>query len=241
MDKITLFCLPFGGGNKFSYRAFQKYFPPFIKVINLEYPGRGGRIGEACLKQSDLLVNDLYDCITDKIDLGKYAIYGHSLGGLLAYLLTRKIIEQKRNPPLYLFVTGTSGPSALSRVNSRKFLLPKIDFINEINNYGGSSVEILENADLMDYFEPILRADFQVSETYVYKKEPILDIPITVITGLGEDMEDKDIKSWQRETSLRVEFLSMPGKHFFIFEYAKDITEIIAKRLLTFTNTSNVK
>ncbi len=46
MKEIKLFCLPFAGGNRYSYREFTAKAPSFLKVIPLEYPGRGNRVHE---------------------------------------------------------------------------------------------------------------------------------------------------------------------------------------------------
>ena len=101
---INVFCLPFAGGNRYSYREYKEKAPSFINFINMEYPGRGARIKEPLISDTDILVNDLYKDIITMIGDGDYAIYGHSLGGLITYLLTRKLMEnyQGTNPSLYI-------------------------------------------------------------------------------------------------------------------------------------------
>ena len=95
--------------------------------------------------------------------------------------------------------------------------------------------EVLQNEDWLNYFEPILRADFKASENYIYKHSTPLQMPMTVITGSEEDMEITDIHDWQKETEYVVDFRQMPGDHFFIFKYPQAIVEIIFRKL--FVNT----
>ena len=228
---INLFCLPFAGGNKYSYRGYGEKAPSFLNVTTLEYPGRGARMKEPFICDIEALVNDMYKQISEKVDQMYYAIYGHSLGGLVAYLLTRKLIENNHKAPLHLFITGTSGPSATSRFDRKRHLLPKKEFIEEMKEFDGIPDEILQNEELFDYFEPILRADFKASENYVYENYAPLDIPFTVITGTEEDMEIADIHLWQKETRCIADFRQMPGRHFFIFKYPSKIVEIISKKL----------
>jgi surfactin synthase thioesterase subunit len=237
--KVTfnLFCLPFAGGNKYSYHEYIKRAPSFLNIIPLEYPGRGARMKEPLVSDIDTLTNDLYQQIRNHIDQKDYAIYGHSMGGLLAYLLTRKLTENRHKTPAHLFITGTTGPSASSRSDKKKHLLSKKEFINELKEFEGIPDEILESEELLSYFEPILRADFKATENYVYKDNTPLDIPITVITGTEEDMEIADIQLWQKETQSVVCFRRMPGKHFFIFKYPNEIIEIISKRLSVHTQS----
>ncbi|HVI48348.1 MAG TPA: alpha/beta fold hydrolase [Chitinophaga sp.] len=232
MDKLILYCLPFAGGSRYSYRVYEESMPPFINVIPLEYPGRGARTKDPLVGDINALVEDLYAQIKGSVDNVRYAIYGHSMGGLMACLLARKLIACQHRTPLHLFVTGTSGPSAPSRGEKKRHLLNKPDFIQEVKDLNGSPEEILSNDELLDYIEPILRNDFRVTENYIYTPGEKLNIPMTVITGTREDMTAEDIQLWQRETSVKVDFRRMPGHHFFIYKYPFEIVQIIAKKLV---------
>ncbi len=228
---INLFCLPFAGGHRYSYRDYSEKSPTFLNVIALEYPGRVSRMKEPLLKDILSLVDDLFKQISPNIADKPYAIYGHSMGGLIAYLLTQKLISNNYNPPVHLFITGTSGPSAESRFVKMRHLLPRDQFLQEMRELDGIPEAILQNDELLEYFEPILRADFQACETYQHVSMPPLNIPMTVITGDKEDMTLEDIGLWQNESTKKVDFIQMPGKHFFIFEYPAQIIQIIANKL----------
>ncbi len=231
---INLFCLPFAGGNKYSYREFTEKAPSFLKIITLDYPGRGTRMKDPLPAHIDELTNDLYKQVVPLIGTTDYAIYGHSLGGLMAYKLTRKLLEHGHEAPLHLFITGTTGPSAPSRTEKKRHLLNRTDFIAEIRDLDGMPEEILNNEELLYYFEPILRSDFKISEDYLHEELAPLNIPITVITGTEEDMELADVQLWQKETHHVVDFKRMPGKHFFIFQHTYHIIEIISKKLFSY-------
>jgi surfactin synthase thioesterase subunit len=237
MKEIKLFCLPFAGGNRYSYREFTAKAPSFLKVIPLEYPGRGNRVHEELVTRVEVLVEDLYAQVKNVLDQKEYAFYGHSMGGLLSYLLTRKITGQGHRPPLQLFITGTEGPSAPVKEEKKKHALDKQAFFAELKKFAGIPEEILQDEDLLDFFEPILRADMEATETYVYTRQAPLEIPITVITGSEEDMEPEEIRLWQHETSCQVDFRRMPGNHFFILDHSARLLEIITQKLLTQTIT----
>ncbi len=229
---LNLYCLPFAGGNKYSYREFVDKAPSFLKITTLEYPGRGSKIREPLLPDINSLIDNLYEQICNEIEDINYAFYGHSMGGLICYLLTLKIIANDKPVPSHLFITGTTGPAAASRQEEKKrHLLGKKEFIDEIKELDGMPEEILQNEELLYYFEPILRADFKLSEDYVYQEHVPLNMPITVITGTDEEMEVEDIQLWQKETTCKVDFKKMPGKHFFIFKHTQTIIDIISKKL----------
>lgn len=131
---LNLFCLPFAGGNKYSYREFKAKAPAFLNIITLEYPGRGARMNEPLSTDITYIVNDLYDQIRTLIDKVDYAFYGHSMGGLVAYLLTIRIIENNHKQPLHLFITGTSGPAAPSRGEKNDTCLKRKNFLTISGN-----------------------------------------------------------------------------------------------------------
>ncbi|HTI08723.1 MAG TPA: thioesterase domain-containing protein [Puia sp.] len=235
MKKIHLYCLPFAGGSKYSYREYETMAPAFLQIICLEYPGRGQRIKDPFIADLHAIVDDLYQQIKPTLDKNEYGIYGHSMGGIIGYLLTRKIIDKGHRPPLHLFVTGACAPSAPGRGKKKYHLLNKPQFLEEVKKLKGLPDEILDNEDTLDFFEPILRADFRASETYLHHPREPLEIPFTVITGTEEDIETEDILLWQRETNLPVDFKKMPGEHFFIFRHVKTIIHIISVKLFSYS------
>lgn len=235
--RLNLICLPFAGGSRYSYRKFERVTPAFLNLVTLEYPGRGMRMKEPLLTTTDLLVEDLFSQAEHLFDR-PYAIFGHSMGGLLSFLLSRKIVKLGRNPPAHLFITGTPGPSTFVDPK-RHYLLEKSAFLKKIRELHSGLDEIMCNDEVLDYFEPVLRADFQAYETYMHAGLPPLNIPFTLITGTEEGLQEEDILAWQRETRWKVDFNRMPGNHFFIFEHTGKIMEVIYRKLYsTFSNLS---
>lgn len=230
--EINLFCFPFAGGSKYSYHKYLRYTNDIVKIVPLEYPGRGARIDEDLLKNIEEIVEDVYSNIKNKINQ-PYAFYGHSMGAAIAYLLTKKIIDDDFSPPLHLFLTGRGGPSS-NFSDPPKYLLPKKEFIRELMKMGGSPDEVLNSKEVMSFFEPIIRADFQALETYKYKETLPFDIPISVMIGREENIVLGDAQSWQKETSREVEIKLFPGNHFFINDYPFEIMQLILEKLSSY-------
>jgi surfactin synthase thioesterase subunit len=228
---LKIFCLPYAGGNKYSYRELSDAASSHFEFITLDYPGRVPRIKEPLISDANELVEDLFNQIKFKLSEDKYILYGHSMGGLLSYLLARKLIENGFKSPAHLIITGTSGPTVFEKREKKRHLLPQKEFIREMKDLDGIPAEILETEELMSFFEPILRSDFKVCETYLHKESSPLNIPFTVITGTEEDMEDSDILLWQKESSLEIDFNKIEGKHFFVFKKKKEVLDIFEKNL----------
>ncbi|HWK05362.1 MAG TPA: alpha/beta fold hydrolase [Puia sp.] len=231
MEKINLICLPFAGGSRYSYRPYEERMPSFLKFLPLDYPGRGSRIREPFAEDMDLLIDQLYREVKHIFLTSEYALYGHSMGALVACLLARRISKDGNPLPAHIFITGAAGPSARNKSHRNRHVLNKPDFIEELRQLKGCPEEILNDPQLLDHFEPIIRADFKISETYQYSGPAQVEVPYTVITGSQEDMEPEDVKCWQQESPYKVDFKTMPGNHFFIFDYPSTIMEIISRKL----------
>ena len=223
---INVICIPFAGGNKYSLRQVFHTTPGFMNVITLELPGRGRRVGEPLLMDVEMMVDDLYSQVLPYIESG-YILYGHSMGALLAFLLTRKIIREHNYPPLNLFVSGFAGPSI--RQDSEQHKLPKGEFLKMLRDLGGLPDELLSDEKLLDFYYPIIRADFKAIETYRYEVDEPLPVPIFVMAGSHEDISDEEMEAWAGETRFPLSTRRFYGRHFFIFEHADSIIEVILK------------
>ena len=233
---MKLFCLTYAGGNKYSYRYMEPYLDDSIDIITLELPGRGGRIMEPLVDKMDVLVDDLYNQLK-RYKLSNYMFYGHSMGGILGDLLIKKLRENSKPLPFYFFVTGCSSPKK-KYLRKKLHKLNDVDFRESIKKLGGMPDEIMKNDDLMDYVTPILRSDIKALETNVYKELPKYHVPITVIVGDDENVEDDDLMCWGEETSANFESIKLPGGHFFVQDNVEYITGFINKLLVKDTQVT---
>jgi surfactin synthase thioesterase subunit len=229
-EKINLYCIPYSGGNFNSYAGFRKYLPAHIEMINLELPGRGKRISEPLLYNIEEMVSDLFGQIKDNLHR-PYAIYGHSLGALLGFILCRYIHAKNIYLPERLFVSGQTAPALIKSDNTH--LLPDNDFKKTLRDMGGTPDEILDDRGFMEFFFPVIRADFESISNYNYEPGNVpLDVPITIMLGYGEEIADKDNERWQEETVKSISIHKYPGGHFFIFDNMKEICGLITDKLI---------
>lgn len=228
-ERVNIFCLPFAGGSSYSYMAFQKHTSNFIEVIPIDLPGRGKRFGEPLLTDIHAMVKDIFYQVKGLVDR-PYAIYGHSMGACLGYLLTKRLIREEAAMPLHLFLSGREGPSVEGREKGRH-LLPRNEFFEVLHEYEGMNAEVLKNRELMELFEPVLRADFEALDTYEYEETSPFDIPVTVMIGQDEKVSFEEALQWQKETTLEISVNKFPGGHFFIYHHLPEIGDIISQKL----------
>lgn len=229
MEKINLFCFPFAGGSKYSYRGYAKAAPASLRVIPVELPGRGARFRDPLLTDMDRIVDDVFDQVKNELN-EPYAMYGHSMGTVVGYLLTRRILGAALPPPLQLFLSGRGGPSLTDR-GPVLHALPRTPFVEKIRELGGCPEEVLRDAELMHFYEPILRADFRALETYAYAETGPFDVPIAVMIGEDENVTLDEAGAWGAETTQPLLVRSFPGNHFFIFDHEAAIMDTVAGQL----------
>src|ERR1700737_62408 len=108
--KVNLLCLPFAGGTRQSLAFLKDNLPGNIVFHSFEYPGHGRRIKEKNLDDIHKVLDDVYLQIRHFLN-EPYAIYGHSFGALVAYLLAKRMQASGMPEPLHLFVSGVDAPS----------------------------------------------------------------------------------------------------------------------------------
>jgi medium-chain acyl-[acyl-carrier-protein] hydrolase len=76
---------------------------------------------------------------------------------------------------------------------------------------------VLESAELLRMFIPIVRADLTMTETYVYAPEAPLACPISAFGGLADDAVTRDdLAAWGDQTRGGFTLRMVPGGHFFL-------------------------
>ena len=226
---MNLFCLPFSGGTVYSYQKFKPLFPKSITMIPVELPGHGKRFREPLLTNIHAMVEDIYEHIRPQLQ-APYAIYGHSLGALLSYLLARKLSQEPVPFPVHLLVSGHQGPSIPEKENNLH-LLPQAEFLMRLQQYGGIPEEVAAINELMELFIPMMRSDFQAISAYHYTPAVPLELPVTVMVGSEEEISREEAIAWQEVTTQKIQLQEFSGRHFFIFEHAEAIVRLITDTL----------
>lgn len=223
-----LLCFPFSGGSAISYRGLGAAFDG-VEVSTFELPGRGRRFSEAPLDAFGPMVDDLWPRVVPALR-APYALYGHSMGALLAYLIARRVARHGLPGPTRLFVSGSRAPAAVR--SDGWHLLPRAEFHRVLADLGGCPPQILAEPELMALYEPVLRADFRAIAGY--RHEPMaapFAFPITALIGTGDTVTDDEAARWQRETTQPLRVERFAGDHFFIFRHWTEIRRLFAGQL----------
>ncbi|MGF9821636.1 thioesterase II family protein [Brevibacillus agri] len=242
MEKLNLFCLPYAGAASSIYLKWIKYLNPSINLIPIELAGRGKRLNEPFYTSVEHAVEDIYQRIESHIDETPFALFGHSMGSLLAYECSHKIFSCKKKLPKVLFLSGKNPPNkATINKTTTKMIhnLSDKEFVNALISFGGTPNEVTQNEDLLNILLPILRADFKIIETYKHKeKKDILECDFVVLNGKQDNLTTiEEMKKWSKYTKRRCEIYNFDGGHFFIVDEVKAVLDLINKRLSCIVNT----
>ncbi|GGV19738.1 thioesterase [Streptomyces filipinensis] len=227
---VRLFCLPYAGGSASAYRAWRDLAPEHVRVYPLELPGRGARWGETPVARMEPITEMLADALAGYLDR-PYALFGHSMGALIAFELARTLRGRGVAQPVHLFVSGSAAPD-LPRTRQPIHAAPDADVLEELRFLGGTPAELLDDPGLMELVLPALRADFSLLETYRYQAQPPLGMPLTVFGGDADPLVAHGrLHRWLRQSGAAARLVVLPGEHFFVHSAVADVMATIAGAL----------
>jgi len=223
--KIQIFCLPHAGGSTAHFRGWH-WLAPHAQIVPVDLPGHGTRLLEPLISEWPVLLEDLTKTIVEQIQ-APYVIFGHSLGSLLAFEICRTL-QSRGCPPVLLVTAGRNGPSENASQPSLHEL-PDAQFIAALRRLGGFPDSLLQQAELLQMFLPMLRADLRLAEMYTRRPGPLLDSPIIAFAGRHDRMtDDVGMLAWRRETTKGCELIRIDGGHFFL-DHAEFIDAFILR------------
>lgn len=231
MTQLTLLCLPYSGASAMVYSRWRRKLPSWLQVQPVELPGRGARFDEPLQTDMGPLALQLARELRPTLQ-APYALFGHSLGALLACELAHALRELGCPQPLALFASGTAAPTMRADYD-RGFAVPKTDaeLIDQLRTLNGTSEEILANEELMALTLPVLRADFLLCGRFQPRLRAPLDCPVHVLGGTTDKATTEQLMGWRRETSGSFSLDMLAGGHFFIHEHEARVLRLIKDQL----------
>lgn len=228
--ELKMFCFPYAGGTAMLFKKWEDLLPTAVQVIPVELPGRGARLKEPPFVSVPALIEELEDAIWPLLDK-PFVFFGHSMGAIIAFELSRSLRCKHGREPQTLFIAGRRAPQ-ITKGAPVTYDFPRDEFIEELIKLDGTPKEVIENAELMELMIPLLRADFQLVQTYEYLTDTPLQCPIIVYGGLQDYETPRDLLSpWKEQTSSRFALHMLPGDHFFIRSSQSQLLKLLGREL----------
>ena len=153
----------------------------------------------------------------------KNVVFGHSMGALLAFELTHELRRRAQPLPHHLFLSSHQAPHLPVRV-PHIHRLDRAAFRAELRRLDGTPAAILEQEELMQIAEPILRADFELCETYQYMPHDPLDVPMSIFGGAADSKVPRGVlELWQPHTREPIRLRILPGGHLYLQQRRSEV------------------
>ena len=226
---VRLVCFPHAGGTAAFFRSWHDVLPADIELYAVQYPGRLDRVTDPCVRDMDLVAGPVAAAIRSLSDR-PLALFGHSLGAVIAYEVTRRLPARPRPAVARLFVSGRPAPDR--QRSGTKHLASDEALWAELARLGGTAPDVLADGEIRRAFLPALRSDYCLSETYRPRPGPPLECPVTVLLGDRDPEVDlAEAASWANFTRAELSVRTFPGEHFYLTACLPEVVREIHNQL----------
>ena len=230
--RMRLFCFPYAGGGAWFYRNWQAQLPARVEVCPIELPGRGRRVAETPFRSLTLAANAISEAIAPYARNAPCAVFGHSMGALLAFEVGSRLESDIGANLRAAFLSGARGPGR-RREDPREYEFPRDQFIELLRSWNATPEVLLNDSDVMDLLLPCIRADLELAQTYRFDLQNRRLRCMTLAFGGREDaeVEEADLQAWANATSGPFSLHMFPGDHFYLAQRTAELTGILSRYL----------
>jgi medium-chain acyl-[acyl-carrier-protein] hydrolase len=212
MPRLRLIGLPYAGGGPGIFRQWPAHLPGGVDVYAVESPGRERLADQPPMHDLAALTARIAPAVQACLDL-PFVLFGHSMGALLAFELARRLPACGPVAPSVSMVSGHRPPQLPNRREAARAATGRVPC--RAGTAARDAAEVLNNSELLELCLPLLRADFELSETYRYAPGTPLHCPIIAFGGRSDtEVGEEEIAAWSAQTEAAFHMLS--GDHFFL-------------------------
>lgn len=228
---IDLFCLPFAGGSGMLFRQWQKRAPKGMRIHPISLPGRDRHFHLAPLDRMPAMLAWIDQEIT-ALATDHYALFGHSMGGIIAYAHALQRHCGNQTGPGHLFISASAPrpKPAASHLHTKS----AAEMRHHLRRFDPEGYCLDAHPELWTMFEPVLRADFKLVETYLPPVDAAkISCPITALSGTADTVVDADaMAAWRHKTTGAFDAVTIDGGHLFIRDNPMAVLDCVSRRLL---------
>ncbi|AIU89020.1 MULTISPECIES: thioesterase II family protein [Pectobacterium] len=228
---MRLYAIHHAGGSHMLYRPWASLLPEWIELIALEIPGRGLSFGAPfCQTMEDAIELLLSEIQTDT----PFALFGHSMGALIAYELTLRL-QRQHTPPAWLGLSAFLPPHVKNQTALSRYSWGNNQLMDYLFTLGGIANldEFTAEPAVMNMLLDILRSDFSLIDNWRMSDELITEnIQAHCFSSREDPVAGHQLMSdWQKYISSSFSHTVFSGGHFYLAKHVEALLDIIVMEL----------
>ncbi|HEY6393370.1 MAG TPA: SDR family NAD(P)-dependent oxidoreductase, partial [Bryobacteraceae bacterium] len=213
-----IFCFPYAGAGASVYRDWKAALAGAAHVVPVQLPGREERAAQPPLRNIRELAARLADAF-ESIDPAPFAFFGHSMGALIAFEVSRELRRRGLPLPLRLILSACPAPEPGRRGEIHR--LPDDEFRDHLMREFAGPQTLAGDEALWRALLPLLRADIALMEDFAIGDEAPLSIPVAVYGGRDDATAPRErLLGWSALTSGDFAIRLFAGGHMYIRDSA---------------------
>jgi len=225
-----VFCLAHAGASAESaYRGWEQELADCAGLVALELAGRGRRSTERPFATVHEAACDCAQRIEASVGKGGFLLFGHSMGGLLAYEIDAQLHRRGGRRPAAVAIAGTPPPNG-HRDGAELHALPDGALLRAVEHLGGVPPELLEHRSSRALVATLLREDYGMYERYALADPPHrIASPLVLVLGAADPLtRPDDAALWGALADGPVTTRTVPaGGHFFPTTHRRETIALV--------------
>ncbi|MDW4905796.1 alpha/beta fold hydrolase [Streptomyces sp. ADMS] len=212
---LRLVVFPHAGGSGSVYYPVTRHLPADWDLLLLDLPGRGRRHASVPLTDMASLVSDVTEDVAPHADGTPLALFGHSLGAVIAFE-TARALSDRGVAPAWVGVSGRQAPVLQPPVRVLDPSLSNAELIRRLGRLGGLPDRFDELPEFRDRFLRLIRADLRALDSYrPGEGRGPLPCPLTAFASTEDVLgPPSGLSAWARETTGAFRQQVFDGGHF---------------------------
>jgi len=213
---VRLVCFSWCGAGASVYRRLAAQLADHIELLAVQLPGREDVYRRSRLHRMNDVIDYVLPDVLRAFDRPLY-LFGHSMGAFVAHELALAMRERSGREPDGLMVSGSPSPVRQRPATLPWHLADDETLIAHLRGLGGTPEALFSESDMMNMLLPLLRADYEVLDTYEPRVQAPLSCPLSACAG-HQDAETRghDLSAWRPCTTGAFESHWFVGGHFYL-------------------------
>lgn len=212
---LRLICFPHAGGTPSLYHDWPGLLDPAVQVVPVLLPGRGLRSHQQPASVLGPLVREIVEALIGAGHTDRFAMFGHSMGALLAYEVACALRERGLPEPEHLFVSASKAPHLYGAAAG--WPTNDTDLRRMVGELGGLGPDEEMGLAYLERRLPVLRADLRLCAQYEWTPRTPLNCPMTAFSADGDPVATPaQMEAWREYTAHSLLRRHLPDGHFYL-------------------------